>query len=909
MLPFLEVEMNYMRNTIWKVKSSNRSSQFNNFNIDQDILNILYSRGINSKKDIINFLNPHLDNIQSPNFLSDLEKSSDYIVDCIKNDKNIWIYGDYDVDGITSTSILYLALKDLGAKNLNYYIPIRDEGYGLNNTALKTIKNTGADVLITVDCGISAFKEIEFANSINLSVIITDHHDIQNNKIPNAYGIINPKRTDNKFSFNALAGVGVAFMLILNLYEKINVKENAYKYLDLVAIVTIADIVPLIKENRIFVKYGLEKLLNSENLGLNFLINKLFETKKLEFTSYDVGFIIAPVFNAAGRLKDAKMVVKLLTSTNIREIEIISKELINKNFERRELQNELIELVEINIQNKNLNDNLVIVDSSNKYHHGIIGIIASKIVDSHYKPAVIMEIKEDEGVAIASCRSIENFNIIQALQTMPELFTKFGGHAGAAGFTIPIKNIDLFTKKINEYARHKMKSEDFVKTIYIDKTIGVNKISYEFCKALELLKPFGFGNPNPTFQTKNIAIENVKFIGENKNHLMFDLRQNGFFSRNAVWFSSGEFFKELNENIFYDIVYKLKIESYQNKYYTKVYVEDVKKSDLKNDTFFFLNSLYNTAFPIESIFYTNIDISSDIKIVAKYEFDQFSLFQGSKFIGKLDYNISNLLFLMNKYYNWNFIINVKDIISNDNSNTVIINIMRDLEFESYDYTDKRLFINIKKFLIGDMEYDSYTKLLLSSFFKEDHNLFIISKDYEKDFNLSFSYENFILTLGIYFYRSKGKKSQIIAKKKVFKSINNYYDVYTEYQNDNDYDLTIFIGDIENIKFNNISNSENKKFIFIQQNSFSKLDEYESNNNYETLLEKLKIIGNIKEINYNFDIPQNIVFLNNKNKNEIIDDSKVFLKYLPNTDKIRIKKILDDNNNDIIFSDSSIWQIL
>ena len=305
-----------MRNTTWKIKTSNqnKSIMLNNFPIDQDILKILHSRGIVSKKDIINFLDPSLDNIQPSSLLSDMKKSVDLIIECINNGKNIWIYGDYDVDGITSTSILYLALKDLGAEFLNYYIPIRDEGYGLNNTALKTIKNSGADLLITVDCGITSFKEIEFAKSIGLDVIITDHHDIQSDKIPNAYSIINPKRTDNAFTFNALAGVGVAFMLILNLYEKLKTKEEAYVYLDLVAIGTIADIVPLVKENRIFAKHGLEKLLYSENKGLRFLITKLFETAKLEFTTYDVGFVIAPVFNAAA--SNGTLMTNMKSATN-----------------------------------------------------------------------------------------------------------------------------------------------------------------------------------------------------------------------------------------------------------------------------------------------------------------------------------------------------------------------------------------------------------------------------------------------------------------------------------------------------------------------------------------------------------------------------------------------------------------
>ena len=439
-------------------KTKNKKKNFENINlnslIDNDILKILYSRGITTEKEVREFLNPKLENIQNPYGLQDMEKTVLEIEKAIKEQKNIWIYGDYDVDGITSTSILYMALKELGAENVNYYIPIRDEGYGLNNEALKKIKESGADLVITVDCGITAFPEVEFANSINLPIIITDHHNLHGDKVPDAITVVNPKRPENEFSFEFLAGVGTIFMVILCLYERIEKKAKAYKYLDLVAIGTVADIVPLVEENRILTKFGLEQLSRSKNKGLRFLLYKLFSTQnsdfneKMEYNSYDVGFIIAPVFNAAGRLKDAKMVVKLLISDNDREIEIIVKELINKNFERKELQNEIVEKVEKHIEESDLKEDYVIVDYSPEYHHGVIGIAASKIVDKYYKPAIIIEVKEDEGIAVGSCRSIGNFNILEALQSMPELFVKFGGHSGAAGFTIGIKNLELFRKKI-----------------------------------------------------------------------------------------------------------------------------------------------------------------------------------------------------------------------------------------------------------------------------------------------------------------------------------------------------------------------------------------------------------------------------------------------------------------------------
>ena len=486
-----------MRNTKWNIKNipKDKDIKINNIPVDKDILKILFSRGIKSPGEIRDFLNPKLENLQNPNKLYDVEKSVKIIREAIRKNKNIWIYGDYDVDGITSTAVLYLALKELGAENVSYYIPIRDEGYGLNNDALKKIKDSGGELVITVDCGITAFEEIKFANSINLPVIITDHHNLQGKKVPEALAVINPKRIENEYTFESLAGVGTVFMLVLSLFESYGKKEEAFEYLDLVSIGTIADIVPLLSENRILTRFGLEKLPFTKNRGLAFLLYKLFNSgekkgnnPKSEYSTYDVGFIIAPVFNAAGRLKDAKMVVKLLTSDNNREIEIIVKELINKNFERKELQSRIVEMIEKNIEKNKINEDFVIIDYSPEYHHGIIGIAASKIVDTYYKPVIIMEVKEDEGIAVGSCRSIEGFNILNALQSMPELFVKFGGHAGAAGFTIPIKNIELFKRKINEYAKKILKDDDFIKIINIDKQIPMQKMSYEFFKTIPVLE-------------------------------------------------------------------------------------------------------------------------------------------------------------------------------------------------------------------------------------------------------------------------------------------------------------------------------------------------------------------------------------------------------------------------------------
>lgn len=958
-----------MRNTKWNIKNipKDKDIKINNIPVDKDILKILFSRGIKSPGEIRDFLNPKLENLQNPNKLYDVEKAVKIIREAIRKNINIWIYGDYDVDGITSTAVLYLALKELGAENVSYYIPIRDEGYGLNNDALKKIKDSGGELVITVDCGITAFEEIKFANSINLPVIITDHHNLQGKKVPEALAVINPKRIENEYTFESLAGVGTVFMLVLSLFESYGKKEKAFEYLDLVSIGTIADIVPLLSENRILTKFGLEKLPFTKNRGLAFLLYKLFNSgekkgnnPKSEYSTYDVGFIIAPVFNAAGRLKDAKMVVKLLTSDNNREIEIIVKELINKNFERKELQNRIVEMIEKNIEKNKINEDFVIIDYSPEYHHGIIGIAASKIVDTYYKPVIIMEVKEDEGIAVGSCRSIEGFNILNALQSMPELFVKFGGHSGAAGFTIPIKNIELFKRKINEYAKKILKEDDFVKIINIDKQIPMQKMSYEFFKTIELLKPFGFGNPMPTFQTKNVLLENIKFIGENKNHIMFDLKQKGFVIKNAVWFGSGEYFKELNENLFYDIVYKLKIEEFQDRYYTKAYIEDMKASELKDDTLLYYHSLYNTSFPIKSIFYTHLDLDVENSLSMKNEFDQISLFQGRKFVGRLDYNISNLLIQLKKYFNWNFTVKVENITKSSTHNIVDILIKRDFSFECYDYTDIGIFKRIKDFLIGNMEYDSFTKNLLSLFFRQNKDL-ILSFENKSSENFKNNPEkyikpenliNFLLTVGIFFMKKTGKKSLIVVKNSKnsiynIPFIKTYFDIAVKYENEQEenYPFILFYNTAFKQAMKKISpedfiltkikdievKEDNNEFTETEKNSLNAVSETDTRFCFLTdaetkekfisdLFENSKIESEEKKseisntfnlqtefIKNNISIPENITFLNTLKKKDLKELKNIYVEYLPLENKIKLKEKLD--NGEPVYSDYSVVEII
>lgn len=740
-----------MRNTKWIFKSENFKS--GNNNIDKEIEQILYNRGIQSKDEVEFFINGTLENLMNPSDLSDVDKGVERILKAKENNETIWIYGDYDVDGITSTSLCYLALKELEI-NVKYYIPLRDEGYGLNKDALNYIKEEGGNLIITVDCGISSISEVEHCNALGMDMIITDHHEI-NNELPPAHAIINPKREDNKNSYKYFAGVGTAFMLLLALYKKLDKKNEIYKYLDIVAIGTIADIVPLKGENRLLVKRGLELLKSSKWQGLNMLMKRLFENPiDKKFDTYDVGFIIAPIFNAAGRLEDAKMAVELFVSNCHITCDKLIYELINKNSERKEIQEEILKKAIDKIENEKLDENSVIVVAEKKFHHGVIGIVASKILDRYYKPTIIMEIKPLEGIATASCRSTEAFNMIEALNSMRDIFIKYGGHAGAAGFSIAIENIEEFSKRINEYAVENLNSEDTKKPIKIDCELSMIKISFDLMDKLSLLEPYGFGNASPMFAIRNCKYTNFRAIGKEKNHLMMDLIKNGVEMKNCVWFNSEDMLETILNNKEIDIAFKLKMETYKDKYQYKIFIEDIKPSKKIMNDIKDLESLYNLKFPIKSIFYTRRDLENE-KLNISFINEEVSINIGRNSIGFLDNQTKLVLKKLNDYYGYKFNVEIDKIIRKDENYNVHIWIDKDDEFKTLSFETGKIFKEIKEFLIGDLEYNSLQKKVLKTIFKDKKNVVVSCKPGR-------GMDTVVKTIEIY-YKMLGKKVLIVKE--------------------------------------------------------------------------------------------------------------------------------------------------
>lgn len=841
-----------MRDTRWIYKNSSNEI-YNNFNLDKDITTLLYNRDIIAGEDIKTFLYGGVEDITSPFLLKDIDKAVERLERAKEKGEPVWIYGDYDVDGITSVSLCYLALKELGY-NVKYYIPLRDEGYGLNIEALDYIKSEGGTLVITVDCGISSHKEIAHANEIGIDIIVTDHHEI-NSGNPPAFAVINPKREDNEYKFKYLAGVGTAFFLISALFEKNNLKDELYKYLDIVAIGTVADIVPLLKENRIFVKEGLEYLRRSKWLGINMLIKKIFEDYETrKFNTYDIGFIIAPIFNAAGRLEDAKRAVELFIEKDHRVCSTIISELLSKNSERKEIQEDIFQKAVEKIENEKLYENAILIVGEEGFHHGVIGIVASKILDRYYKPTIIMEIKKDEGIATASCRSIEGFNIIEAINNFSDLLLKYGGHSGAAGFSIKIENIPEFSKRLNEYAEKTISDIAFVKPIKIDKPLAFYKISYDFLDKISLLEPFGFGNSSPIFSLNNCQFDNLRLIGKDRKHIMMNIIKDGQEFKNCVWFNSDDIFEELVSLTNIDIAFKLKLETFKDKYQYKIFIEDIKESiNIENSTIHNFD-LYDTTFPIETVIYTRRKLESN-ELKLAFSDVGITVVNNKMYLGTLDNSTEYLLTSLKNMYNLDFNVKLKDVIMKDENYNVHILIDKAYSFRSYAIKQGELFKEIKNFLIQEFQYNSIQKKILASIFKEKKNIVAYMKRGR-------GVQTIIQTVGLYF-KNINERALLITDESVNQKTLSCVDISNKYSDSFDFYILL------NPTMDMVKKVINKRFLIISE---------ENNLNIE----------NIEIIKDSFSIPENIIF---SSENEILNKQHIFSKKLTYEEKKTVIKNL------------------
>ncbi|UMZ73242.1 single-stranded-DNA-specific exonuclease RecJ [Natranaerofaba carboxydovora] len=541
------------------------------------ILNkLLENRNMLDENEIEKFLNPAWENLHDPFLLIDLDKGAKRLKQALENKEDVLVYGDYDADGVSATSLLCSFINKNGGK-ARYLIPDRfSEGYGLTFDALNRTSEF-PDLLITVDCGINSVEEVEWLNENGTDVIITDHHE-QLGDLPPAIAVINPKRKESDYPFKELSGVGVCLKLVwavLVYQNNSSIREELEFYLDLVALGTIADLVPLVDENRFFVIRGLK------NFGQNRTgLKALTDIAGLNDQNLNVGniaFVIAPRINAAGRLESGELAVKLLLEESsydkaYERADYLSKE----NDERRELEKKVFEEAREEIlKNDYHREDYVIVVGKEDWHEGVIGIAASKILEEFYQPVVLLTIDGDE--AKGSCRSISSFNMVEGLSKCEDLLKKYGGHKLAAGLTLETCKIDIFREKLNDYAREKLSSNDLIPSINVDISVPACYITDKLVEEIDLLAPFGIGNPKPVLSSV-MKVDHLQRVGKNKEHVKLSL-YDGQYNYDGIWFNAVTKLPNVKKDSYINVAYTPKINNFNQKKSVDLQIVDIKHDE------------------------------------------------------------------------------------------------------------------------------------------------------------------------------------------------------------------------------------------------------------------------------------------------------------------------------------------
>jgi len=562
----------------WTIKDppdkSNVLALADSLNISTILAELLIQRDVNSFFEAKSYFRPNLESIHDPYLMSDMEKAAARVIDAITNNEKICVYGDYDVDGTCSASLMYQFLKELDA-SVYVYIPQRlTEGYGLSFGGIDSIKNDNVDLIISVDCGITAVEEIDYANKFGIDTIICDHHQPKE-ILPNAYAILDPLKPGCEYPFKYLSGAGVAFKLARAVAYRFGKKDMVFKYLDLVALAGAADIVPLTDENRILVRAGIEQINSNPRPGIKALI-KIARMHPGNLSAGQIVFTIAPRINAVGRLGDANRAVELFNTDDYVEAEKLARVLESENLERRKIDevtfSHAIEMVK---DMEDFDNKLGIVLHHESWHPGVVGIVASRIVEKYYRPAIMLT--TIDGVAKGSARSIPGFNIYEAIEECKELVIQFGGHKAAAGLEIEVDKIEEFRKRFNEILKVNLNNDDIIPEIKIDSKISLCEITPKFIRVLEQFAPFGPGNMRPIFLAEDVKIvANPRIVGT--NHFVTTFCQNGGDKvYDAIGFNLGKFVYEVDkDHDLVDIVFTIEKVVRDGRTYPQIRVKDIR---------------------------------------------------------------------------------------------------------------------------------------------------------------------------------------------------------------------------------------------------------------------------------------------------------------------------------------------
>ena len=580
----------------YQAKISEISAQLG---ISPIVAKLLYNRGYTNVESAKAFIYMESEMLVNPFLMKDLDKGIEAIASTIAKGEKITIYGDYDVDGVTSVCTLYLYLKSLGA-DVDYYIPNRaGEGYGVSAQAIDAIKENGTKLIITVDTGTTAVEEVLYAKSIGVDFIVTDHHECRSD-LPEAVAVINPHRPDCEYPFKELAGVGVVFKLICAYEEKIVGKSRRQaaesifaRFADLVAIGTIADVMPIKQENRIIVRYGLSMIDHTERIGLAALIEAASakndaqrstqRKKKNKITSGYIGYTIAPRINAAGRIKTASLAVELFLSDNPARAKEIAEELCHTNKERQAEENKIMQEAYKKIEKYDIEKNPVIVLDADTWHHGVIGIVASRITEKYARPAILVSFEGNEGdtpsaddIGKGSGRSIKGMNLVDALCHCSEHLVKFGGHELAAGLSVTRSELDTFRRLINEYAVANLSEKDMVQTVEADCELDFNDVNLGLAKSIQLLEPYGVSNPIPGFVLRGVCVNDITAISEGKHsRISFG---NGKHTISAMYFSNAPASLGIYVGDKVDVLFNIDVNEWGGRESAQLIIRDIKPS-------------------------------------------------------------------------------------------------------------------------------------------------------------------------------------------------------------------------------------------------------------------------------------------------------------------------------------------
>lgn len=575
----------------WVPKPQVSAEQISQFpQIDEIVLQLLLDRGLDSQEKIDEFLNPdYLADLHDPFLFGGMEKAVARLYQAIEARELIMIYGDYDADGVSGSVILSSILKELGAV-LDVYLPHRDkEGYGLNKTAVKYITDQGAKVMITVDCGISNIEEIDYANSLGIEVIVTDHHQLQET-LPASINI-HPRIPGEPYPFKGLAGGGVAFKLAQALVKtklKKDPEAEAKHWggfekwlLDMVAISTVADLMPLLGENRTLVRYGLIVMNKGRRLGLKHLMKVAGiwpeGRAQVDLNTYNIGFQIAPRINAAGRMDHANTAYELLTSSTEEEAARLALELDKNNRDRQVLTNRIIEEAIEQIGEVRPDEVRILTAFKNDWPLGVAGLVAGRLVEKYNRPVVIMGLLN--GNIVGSIRSIPAFNFIEALMELKDLFSKFGGHPMAAGFTLKRnEDLGLLVERLNEIARRQLSGKDLTPELLIDKELKLSDIDWHLAETLLQFEPFGKANPAPLFISHGLIVKGMEAVGNEGKHLRLMLGDDEGRTIKAIGFCFGHWCERLKLGDRIDLVFEVSINEWNGNRRLQLKVIDLKPS-------------------------------------------------------------------------------------------------------------------------------------------------------------------------------------------------------------------------------------------------------------------------------------------------------------------------------------------